>query len=422
MRPSVSIILVTYNSAAHIPACCATLCTLAYDPSPEIVVVDNASQDASVALVRQHLPNALLLPQAVNHGFAGGVQIGVAASQGEYIVLLNPDTLVDAHWLDDLIATLDMPGCGVAGSKILDLAGRTILHAGGQISQPELLASHRGYGEMDRGQYEESRVVPFVTGASLALRRSLWDRLGGLDAGFFPAYFEDVDLCWRAAALGWETRYAPHSVLRHSEGASTGRASGAFYYYHHRNRLRLACKHLTWMEQWNSFSPAEAHRLALAAPLDRAVAGLVYREALPYGLAMPDAPTQAQILEHGRILASIPAQMQAQPDLWPEAARLLLGYPAPQLSALLAATEATALLHEHQFHSRLPLVGKLRRAWNSVATRWYVLPVLHQQTRFNQATHASLVALRQQIEVETQVALLETQLRQALLCYRVVSD
>ncbi|MEI8165591.1 MAG: glycosyltransferase family 2 protein [Chloroflexales bacterium] len=420
MNPSVSIIVVTYNSAAHIAAWSAALRAVRYAPTPQIVVVDNASQDTSAALVRQLLPEALLLPQATNLGFSGGVQRGVAASSGEVLVLLNPDTVIDPGWLAALVAPLAEPRCGIVGSKILDPQGKTLLHAGGLLTQPVVLASHRGYDEPDRGQYETPMAVPFVTGASLALRRELWERLGGLDPGFFPGYFEDVDLCWRAQALGLACWYAPQSTLRHSESASTGKFSGTFYYYHHLNRLRFACKHLPWRTLWNEFAPAEGLRLRKASALDRAVAGLVYRQALPHGLAVPDAATQATILRHGRTLAALGAHLQDQPDAWPTEARTLLGLPtASLLPALLAQAEAEAVLAEHQFRSALPLVAALRRAWNNVATRWYVLPLLHQQTRFNLATQRSVVQVREQIDLYMQCTLLETQVRQALLCYQM---
>jgi O-antigen biosynthesis protein len=422
MNPTVSIILVTYNSAPQLAACLAALRTLRYDPAPEIVIVDNASQDASLALAHELLPQTRRLPQARNLGFAGGVHQGVAVSSGEYIVLLNPDTVVEPDWLAPLIAALADPACGVAGSKILDVDGRTLLHTGGLIEAPLLLADHCGNGEADRGQYDQPIAVSFVTGAALAMRRELWDRLGGLDRGFFPGYFEDVDLCWRAQALGLECRYVPQSVLRHRESSSSGKFSGRFYYYYHRNRLRFACKQLNWPTLWGEFAPAEARRLVRASPLDRAVAGLVYRQSLPNGLAAPDAAEEAAILATGQVLATVAAAQQALPEQWPAAVRELLGLAdstPPALADLLAEVEREAVLREHQFRSRLPGLARLRAAWNSVATRWYVLSVLEQQTRFNLAAQRSMRRLQE--DMQLQPALLETQIRQALLCYRLAT-
>jgi GT2 family glycosyltransferase len=418
VNPPASIVIVTYNSAPYLADCLESIKTLRYEPAPQVVVVDNASGDESVACVRERLPEALVLPQAANLGFAGGVNAGVAASTGEIIALLNPDAVVDPGWLAELVAALDDPACGIAGSKILDYTGQTLLHAGGEVSRATLITSHRGEGRADRGQYATGEAVPFLTGAALALRRSVWDRLGGLDAGFYPAYFEDLDLCFRTRALGLACHYAPRSVVRHAESASTGKYSGAFYYYYHRNRLRFACKHLTWAELWGEFCPAEAARMGTAPPLDRLVAALAYREALPHGLAPPDAAEQARVLARGRILTA--AHQRDTPAAWPAEVQALLGVRARQqalLAVLLDEVRREAVLREHEFRSALPLVAALRRRWNSVATRWYVLPMLHQQTRANLALQRGLEQLAELLTTDS--AALGQSVYQAALCFRM---
>jgi len=342
----------------------------------------------------------------------------VAASGGEVVALLNPDAVVDPGWLAALVAALADPASGIAGSKILDRAGRTLLHAGGEVSHSTLITSHRGEGQADRGQYDTGEMVPFLTGAALALRREVWERLGGLDAGFYPAYFEDLDLCFRARALGLQCQYAPRSVVRHAESTSTGKYSGAFYYYYHRNRLRFACKHLAWAELWGEFCPAEAARMGTAPPLDRLVAGLAYREALPRGLAPPDATEQARVLLRGHILGA--AQQRDTPAAWPAEVQALLGVQARQQArqqALLDEARREAVLREHEFRSALPLVAALRRLWNSVATRWYVLPMLHQQTRANLALQRGLEQLAEQVATDS--AALGQSVYQAALCFRM---
>jgi O-antigen biosynthesis protein len=398
MPPTVSIVIVTYNSAEHLAACLESLRALRYEPAPEVVIVDNASRDGSLALARGLLPEALILPQERNLGFAGGVNRGVAAAAGEVIALLNPDAAVDPGWLAALVGALADPGVGIAGSKIRDRDGKLLLHTGGELRSPLLLTSHRGDGERDQGQYEAPADLAFVTGAALALRRELWDALGGLDEGFFPAYFEDMDLCARVRARGLACRYVPAATLRHVESASTGKYGGAFYYYYHRGRWRYACKHLGWERLWGGFCPAEARRLSQEAPaLDRLIAALVYREGLPQGLALPDAAEQVRILDVGRTLAAAGEAQQHTPAAWPEAVRELLGVQAA-LATQLELARQEAALHEHEFQSGLPLVAALRRAWNGLATRWYVLPLIHQQTRVNLALSRALDTLATQVE------------------------
>lgn len=420
MSPTVTLVLVTYNSADQLAACLTALRAVQYDPPPRLVVVDNASDDASIALVRRFAPAALVLPQPTNLGFGPAVNLGVMAAPSELVALLNPDTVVHPNWLAPLVAAAAAPTCGIAGSKILAHDGQTLLHAGGTVDPHTLLTEHRGAGERDHGQYDQAVDLPFVTGASLVLRRAVWAQLGGFDVGFFPAYVEDLDLCWRAQHHGLTCRYVPQSVLRHTESPSTGKFSGSYYYYAHRNRFRFACKHLPWATLWGDFCVAEAERLTRAAPLDRAVATLVYRDGLPHGLVPPTPPEQATILALGRRLATIPARDQAEPTRWPHDLQLLLGRDplrAAQFATLRAAAEQAALLQEHTFTSPLPLIAQLRRLWNSIATRWYVLPLIHQQTRENLATTRSLTLLSEMIDADPRLLLLLV--RQAVLAYRL---
>lgn len=420
MNPSVAIIIVTYNSAPHIAACLESLRSLRYEPAPQVVIVDNASTDDSIGLSRQHMPGALLLPQSANLGFAGGVNLGVAASDSAIVALLNPDAVVEPGWLNALVAALADPSCGLAGSKILDQGGNILRHAGGEVVRPALLTRHRGDGEADRGQYDAPSTAEFLTGAAIALRREVWARLGGMDAGFFPAYFEDLDLCQRVWALGLECRYVPHAIVQHVEATTTGKYSGAFYYYYHRGRLRFACKHLPWDELWGVFCPAEAARLNDAPLLDQLVAGLAYRESLPRGLAPPSAAEQAHVLANGRALAAIPAEQHSTPADWPAAAQELLGLQPRiqrQIAALLDEARREAILREHTFQSRLPLVAGLRRRWNNIATRWYVLPALHQQTRVNLAIERSLTQLAAQLAAAS--AAPPALVYQAALCFQM---
>lgn len=423
MTSTVTIVIVTYNSGEHIGACLNAVSRLCYEPAPRVVVVDNNSRDESAAIVRQTMPAALLLPQPRNLGFAGGVNAGVAASESDIIALLNPDTLVDPDWLNALCKPLDDSRCGVVGSKILAADGQTLLHAGGSYSPSTLLTTHRGADERDRGQYDTPAEVEFLTGASLALRRTVWEEVGGFDPGFYPAYFEDLDLCLRLADRGFTCRYVPQSVLRHAESSSTGKYSGAFYYYNHRNRFRLACKRLPWPELWGGFCPAEASRLQQACTLDRLVAALVYRQSFPRGITPPNEAEQEEIVTMGRALAAVGEEQQHTPAAWSATVRELLGSQAvlrAHIAPFLAEAQQEAVLREHTFRSRVPLVAALRRFWNNIATRWYLLPVFHQQTRVNLALGRGVEQVVDYLERDS--ALLAAAVYQAALCARLAQQ
>jgi GT2 family glycosyltransferase len=398
MTPTISIIIVSYNSAGQIGACLRALQDLHSEAEYEIIVVDNASRDMSSAIVGS-FPAVRLMAEGENWGFGGGVNRGVARARGRIIALLNPDATPAPDWLQQLVAPFDNPRVGVVGSKVLGPDG-LIQSVGSTLQAPVMLSAHRGDGERDTGQYDQLADVWAVHGAAMAFARPLWEALGGFDEGFFPAYWEESDFCERARRAGYCVIVAPGAVARHHEASATGKYSAQFYFYYHRNRLRYAAKWLDWDTLWGDFRPAEHTRLATAPLLDRRVAGLVYAAGVPPH-DPPSAERRAAILATGQALRA-----GTLPDD---------GF--DQLMRLIGVAEANELLQEVTFRSRLPLVARLRTAWNNVATRWYVRPSFDQQTRFNLATQRALTALAEQTSARAAADALDV----ALLAWRLDS-
>jgi GT2 family glycosyltransferase len=396
MAPIASIIIVSYNSAAQIGACLRALQQQRCDCEYEIVVVDNASQDESRAVVAE-FPAARLIAADHNWGFAGGVNRGVAAAHGRLIALLNPDAEPAPDWLQQLVAALDDQQIGVVGSKVLGPDGR-IQSLGSELQLPAMLSAHRKAGERDSGQDQQIVDVWAVHGAAMAFARPLWEALGGFDAGFFPAYWEESDFCQRARQAGKRVVVAPQATVRHHEASATGKYSPEFYFYYHRNRLRYAAKWLGWPALWETFRPAEHARLRTAPLLDRRVARLVYLAGMP-PLELPSAEQRAAVLATGQVL---------------RAGRLPDDGFEP-LMQLLDTAGASAVLEEVQFRSRLPLIARLRAAWNDIATRWYVRPSLDQQTRFNLAAQRARATMAEQTSTRAAADALDS----ALLAWRL---
>jgi GT2 family glycosyltransferase len=400
MPPLVSVIVVTYNSADWIGLCLHALQQQVTQTTYEIVVVDNASQDATVALVQANYPDVQLLTEAENWGFAGGVNRGVAAARGDRLVLLNPDSVPHPEWLEQITAPLADETIGIVGSKVRGPDGR-IQSVGTHLHTPVMLTDHRGAEEQDHGQYDALTDVQAVHGVAMAFPRHLWEEPGGLDEGYYPAYWEEVDFCERTRRAGYRVVVAPRSIVQHGEEASTtGKYSPAFYFYYHRNRLRYAAKWLDWPILWNDFRPAEQTRLAGAPLLDRRIARMVYAEGVP-ALSPPDAAQRAAVRAIGQQLraGTLPAD-----DCTP-------------LLALLAEAEQNSVLEEVTFRSRVPLVARLRTAWNDVATRWYVRPGFDQQTRFNLALERTTRKLLEQQTARAAADALDT----ALLAWRLTT-
>jgi GT2 family glycosyltransferase len=240
----VSIIITSLNGAQVLPQCLRAVFQTRYTDF-EVIVVDNGSTDQTREVVRSGFPQARI---TYNRGFAGGNNLGLKAARGDMLILLNDDTEVEPGWLTALTnAAAQYPKWGILGCKLLYPDKRTIQHAGG-IIHPNGLTDHRGHGEEDQGQYDSVTPQPYVTGAAFAIRRLLLDRLGYLDQGYYPIYFEEIDYCVRARRLAYDCLYVPGAVVYHAESRTTHRWSQSFLYKYNKNRIRFCLKNFTWQE------------------------------------------------------------------------------------------------------------------------------------------------------------------------------
>lgn len=192
-----------------------------------VIVVDNGSVDGSNVVVREEFPGVQLLEFSDNAGFAGGVNRGIrpALEQGaEYIVLLNNDAVAEARWLEELVAVAEADArIGAVAAKIVTQDGKRI-DSTGDFYSTWGFPYPRGRGEVDAGQYdgEDMRTVFAASGGASLYRAGMLREVGLFDERFF-AYFEDVDLSFRARLDGWEVRYAPKAVVRHHIGGTSSR-------------------------------------------------------------------------------------------------------------------------------------------------------------------------------------------------------
>ncbi|MFC1631394.1 glycosyltransferase family 2 protein [Candidatus Omnitrophota bacterium] len=273
--PSVSVVIPNYNGARTIGDCLSSVLALDYT-NFEIVLVDDASTDESLAIVRSSFPDIKIIENSKNLGFVRAVNRGIRVSGGEIVVLLNMDTVVRGDWLKQLVKGLISDReIAIVGSKILDADQRTIQHAGGMLNN-NAVAVHLGRGEADSGQYDCLREVDYVCGASIGFRRKLLREIGYLDEGFSPLYYEDTDLAFRAKRRGYRVVYVPESVLSHHENYSTNGLNARFYYLFHKGRIRFAIKNYEFrylftqflkaeLQWFKDFQPREFKRQLLAA-------------------------------------------------------------------------------------------------------------------------------------------------------------
>lgn len=255
MNPLVSIIILNYNGKEFIERCIGSVLADSYQPR-EVIVVDNASVDDSMKLAEPFSGQIQLVYNPENYGFPKGCNEGIKQAAGEYIILLNIDTEVTLGWIDALInPLLQDESIAVTASKLLFPDRKTIQFAGGCI-HPNGLTAHDGYGVVDEGQFDESKECGYVTGASVAIRRSALDMVGGMDEGF-PLYYEDVDLCVRLQQEGYKVMYEPSSLVYHFETFGTRKFSFKYFFKFHRGRMRFILKNFGLMYFLHTFIPAE---------------------------------------------------------------------------------------------------------------------------------------------------------------------
>lgn len=246
------IVIVTFNSAEAVGACLAAATRQPVD----IVVVDNASTDGTVAVVRQW-PQVQLIANTANRGFAAAVNQGIAALDTEFVLLLNPDVTLLSP-IEPLVDACSAPGVAAAAGKLVDPDGQP--QAGFAIRRlptPAALAFealgwnrlwprnpvNRRYRCLDR-DLDQQGPAEQPAGALLMLRRDVWRRLKGLDEEFHPLWFEDVDYAKRVRDHGYLIEYVPSVTARHTGGHSVRKLPpGCRALYWYGSLLRYTSKH-----------------------------------------------------------------------------------------------------------------------------------------------------------------------------------
>lgn len=221
--PKVSIIVPVYGQTHFVLNCLDSIVRHESRHSVEIIVADDASPGSSQTDLLARIPWIRYERRASNGGFLVCCNSAVAISRGEFVVLLNSDTRVVHGWLDELIDGFELfPAAGMTGSKLFNDDG-SLQEAGG-IFWRDGSAHNYGRGdEPDRPQYCHARQADFISGASIALRRRVWDEMGGFDEMYRPAYCEDADLAFRLRRSGHEVWFVPFSRVIHYEGVTHGR-------------------------------------------------------------------------------------------------------------------------------------------------------------------------------------------------------
>lgn len=220
-NPKASIIIPVYNQLESTLACIKSVVDHCHGESYEIIVADDCSQDDTKNLEKK-IENLIVARPKNNQGFLGNCKHAIHSARGEYLVFLNNDTNVQKNWLQELISVLEGDASvGLVGSKLVYPDGQ-LQEAGGIIFSDGSGWNYGRFSDPQLPEFNYVREVDYISGASIALRRDMWERLGGFDERFKPAYYEDTDLCFQIRKSGYKVIYNPFSVAVHYEGVTHG--------------------------------------------------------------------------------------------------------------------------------------------------------------------------------------------------------
>jgi GT2 family glycosyltransferase len=239
--PGCSVIIVNFNGLHHLKKCLPSILRQHY-PDYELIVVDNASTDGSIAFLEKEFPQVKLIRNQENLGYSGAVNAGSRHASGEYLAVLNQDTQVDPEWLKEMVIALeDDQHAAMATPKILLMDRSEKINTCGNDITFTGLTFCRGL-DQPADSYQESAIVSAVSGAAFVIRRFIFEHLAGFDENLFM-YFEETDLSLRAMLAGYRCLFVPKSIVYHQY---TFRFSPRKCFYQERNRYYTLFKILRW--------------------------------------------------------------------------------------------------------------------------------------------------------------------------------
>ena len=241
-----SIVIVSYNVSGYLQQCLDSVMTALEGIEGEVFVVDNASSDDSVAMVRSRYPQVRLIESGENLGFSRANNVAIRQASGEHVLLLNPDTEVAEDTLRGVLAFMDAhPKAGGAGVKMHNTDGTLAPESRRALPTPwvsclKMLGFTKRY-YMSNLPWDEPGQIEVISGAFCMLRHAALDEIGLLDETFFM-YGEDIDLSYRLTKAGWENWYLPFSIVHH-KGKSTQKSDYRYVHIFYQAMLIFFRKH-----------------------------------------------------------------------------------------------------------------------------------------------------------------------------------
>jgi len=301
----VTVVIVNWNGERFLERCLSALLAQTVAPH-EILLVDNASSDASLTIV-QRFPTVRLLAQNENLGFARGnnLAIEMADTESKWIALLNPDAFVEPCWLEVLLSAVrDYPAFDVFGSKLVNAADPAVLDGAGDAYHVSGRVWRISRGEQMSFISEQMREVFSPCAAAALYRRKALLEVGGFDEDFF-CYVEDVDLGFRLRLAGYRCLYVPSSVTHHVGSGTTGGQHSDFATYHgHRNLVWTYVKNMPAVLFWTFLPLHLAMNLAaLLVVTLRGQGAVIFRAKRDAVLGLPKMWNKRRQVQRNRVVS-----------------------------------------------------------------------------------------------------------------------
>ena len=239
-NPLISVIVLNYNAGDLLLNCIESIKKSSYK-NLEIIVVDNISTDKSQKICKEKHPDIKLIQNNKNFGYCEGNNIGIREAKGDYIVILNPDTIVEPNCIDELISAYNKFGEGLYQPKHLSLNEKTVYMSGGNMLNIFGFGYAREKGNKDQNQLNEIEEIGYASGTCLFTSSNVLKKVGLFDPFIF-LYHDDLDLGWRASQLGIKSYYVPTSLIYHAESYSLKWNAEKFYWLE-RNRKYCILTH-----------------------------------------------------------------------------------------------------------------------------------------------------------------------------------
>jgi len=237
----VSVIIPNWNGKDFIEGCLRSLRAQTFQDL-EIIMIDNGSSDGSIELVKGSFPEVKVISLTYNKGFSGAVNEGIKKAKGEFIALLNNDTIADSKWIEELVKGIhSSKAIGCCASRILCSMGTAIDTVGDTYTRYGV-AIKRGH-DVETKRFLQEELVFGACGGAALYRRSMLDEVGSFDEDFFCVY-EDVDMSFRAQLMGFKCLYVPTAIVTHYVGGTAGTKNDFTLYYGQRNMELVFLKNM----------------------------------------------------------------------------------------------------------------------------------------------------------------------------------